>query len=200
MNVSGVQPCALPIYEGAQTVQAFLDRAGSRLRLDGRVQSWSAVSLFPLSGGPQGAPFLMKGDPITLDPARRTNYRFVEPDYFRTMQIPVRAGRDFSAVDTATSQGVAIVSEQFVRQYLAGREAVGTHLIVKDDAKVGHEVAVVGIVANCDSHRPCRVAAAGDRRGGGVAAGCASRANQSRCVAEAGVRRCACNRATPSVS
>ena len=64
------------------------------------------------------------------------------------MLIPMRAGRDFSALDTATTRPVGIVSEQFVRRFLAGRDPIGTHLIVKDDDKVGRDLEIVGVVAN----------------------------------------------------
>jgi hypothetical protein len=64
------------------------------------------------------------------------------------MQIPMREGRDFSPRDTAAAPGVGIVSEQFVRLYLEGRTPIGTHLNVKDDDKVGHELEIVGVVAN----------------------------------------------------
>ena len=41
----------------------------------------------------------------------------VSPGYFRTMRIPLIAGREFSIQDHARSQGVAIVNESFARRY-----------------------------------------------------------------------------------
>ena len=51
--------------------------------------------------------------------------RFVTPQYFRAMEIPLRAGRPFEESDSAQAQPVAIVSESFVRSYLDGQDAIG---------------------------------------------------------------------------
>lgn len=48
--------------------------------------------------------------------------RYITPDYFRAMGIPVVAGRIFNDSDSATSLPVAIVSQAFVAAYLDGRE------------------------------------------------------------------------------
>ena len=51
--------------------------------------------------------------------------RFVTPEYFRAMGIPVLSGRPFSEADSPTSQPVAIVSQLFVTAYLDGRAPLG---------------------------------------------------------------------------
>jgi predicted permease len=47
------------------------------------------------------------------------------PNYFRTMQILLVGGRDFTDQDTATSQPVAIVNEAFVHRYWPDEDGVG---------------------------------------------------------------------------
>jgi predicted permease len=54
-----------------------------------------------------------------------SKFAWVSPSYFRTMQIPFVAGRDFTARDIAESQPVAIVNETFVRQFLGGGNPLG---------------------------------------------------------------------------
>jgi predicted permease len=49
-----------------------------------------------------------------------SKFAWVSPGYFRTMQIPLVAGRDFTPRDTAQSPPVLIVNETFVRQFLGG--------------------------------------------------------------------------------
>jgi predicted permease len=44
-------------------------------------------------------------------------YMIVSPGYFRTMRIPLIAGREFNVQDHAESGGVAIVNESFARRY-----------------------------------------------------------------------------------
>lgn len=48
--------------------------------------------------------------------------RYVLPDYFATMRIPLKLGRDFTAADTAASNRVAVVSESFANMLLARTE------------------------------------------------------------------------------
>lgn len=60
------------------------------------------------------------------DPKRDTaaSSRFVTPQYFRAMGIPLIAGRSFDDRDTSTAQPVAIVSASFVSAFLNGSEAL----------------------------------------------------------------------------
>jgi predicted permease len=63
----------------------------------------------------------------TVQPGRTENAsaRFVTPDYFGAMGIPMLAGRALQESDAATSQPVALVSHSFVASYLDGREPLG---------------------------------------------------------------------------
>jgi putative ABC transport system permease protein len=49
-------------------------------------------------------------------------------EYFGVMQIPLRAGRDFSAMDREGQPRVAIVNETFVRQLLPGQNPIGARI------------------------------------------------------------------------
>ncbi len=48
----------------------------------------------------------------------------VGPGYFRTLGIPVVAGREFNQSDTASAPKVAIVNQAFVRHFLAGQNPI----------------------------------------------------------------------------
>ncbi|HYP13846.1 MAG TPA: ABC transporter permease [Bryobacteraceae bacterium] len=52
----------------------------------------------------------------------------VHPDYFRTMSIPLRAGRYFGDGDTAEGARVTIVSEALARRWFPNQNAVGKRL------------------------------------------------------------------------
>lgn len=54
-----------------------------------------------------------------------SKFDWVSPGYFRTLQIPFVAGRDFTVRDTVQSPPVAIVNETFVRQFLGGGNPLG---------------------------------------------------------------------------
>jgi putative ABC transport system permease protein len=49
-------------------------------------------------------------------------------NYFGVMQIPIRSGRDFRAMDREQQPRVAIVNEAFVRQLLPGQNPIGTRI------------------------------------------------------------------------
>src|SRR5262245_18955195 len=71
----------------------------------------------------------------------------IEAGYFKTMGIPLLAGREFIARDTAEAPKVAIVSERIVREYFPGGpgEAIGRRVRVGDG---GEWLTVVGVVAD----------------------------------------------------
>jgi putative ABC transport system permease protein len=56
------------------------------------------------------------------------DFRLATPDYFRTMGIPLVAGRELLSTDDARAPRVAIVNETFARTYAANREPVGLNV------------------------------------------------------------------------
>jgi len=64
----------------------------------------------------------------------------VGPNYLRTMQIPLLAGRDFTSQDTNGSQPVAIVNQVLAERYWPHQNAIGKWLEAE-----GQRFAVVGI-------------------------------------------------------
>lgn len=53
------------------------------------------------------------------------NLNYVTPEYFRVLRVPVLRGRAFMDADTASSAPVAVVTQEFVRKYFGGADAVG---------------------------------------------------------------------------
>ena len=69
---------------------------------------------------------------FTRGPDIDSNSRFnmVGPDYFRTLGIPLLAGREFTAQDAGKSPKVAVVNEAFLRKFKLGspQQAVGKRM------------------------------------------------------------------------
>jgi predicted permease len=83
-----------------------------------------------------------------------SSVRPVTADFFRTMEIPHLAGRDFSAFDTADSAPVAIVSQELVRQQFPGEDPLGRRLRIGVDHASGRddvEWTIVGVVGDTRS-------------------------------------------------
>jgi len=75
---------------------------------------------------------------------------YVTPDYFRTMAIPVRAGREFSDRDGTDAPLVAVVNETFARQFLGGR-AVGRKMQFASGGRSWMDV--IGVVGDANDRR-----------------------------------------------
>lgn len=65
------------------------------------------------------------------------------PDFFSTLGVPVLAGRDFADSDTATSQPVAIINEEFAKRFLPNRNPLG-HTTGTDNGR--YTMTIVGVV------------------------------------------------------
>jgi predicted permease len=74
----------------------------------------------------------------------------VSPGYFRTLQIPLKRGRDFTEQDRRTTRRLAIIDESLARRlwptYPAGPDPIGQHLWVGGVNPKPAEI--VGVVAN----------------------------------------------------
>ncbi|MBS1822593.1 MAG: ABC transporter permease [Acidobacteria bacterium] len=74
-------------------------------------------------------------------------HNVIDGDFFKTMQIPLLAGRTFGPQDTATSHKVAIISEATARDlFPTGVNPIGRHYFLGRDPNPKSDVEVVGIV------------------------------------------------------
>jgi predicted permease len=67
----------------------------------------------------------------------------VTPGYFRTLEIPLVAGRAFTEADSEKAPRVAVINQTMARQFWPDRSALGEHF---DDGTKGGSIEVVGIV------------------------------------------------------
>ncbi|HXE81682.1 MAG TPA: FtsX-like permease family protein [Vicinamibacterales bacterium] len=76
------------------------------------------------------------------DTAMRLNR--IGPGYFRTLGIPLLAGRELTEHDTIGTPKVAIVNEAFARKFNLGRGAVGKRMAIGRSTNL--EIEIVGLV------------------------------------------------------
>src|SRR5262249_38076260 len=86
-----------------------------RVRALPSVGSAALTSVVPLSGNGWNQEVVLGGEH-----KGEVNLARVSAGYLQTMHIPLIAGRDFGAQDTATSPKVAIVNRSFAKKYFAG--------------------------------------------------------------------------------
>jgi predicted permease len=79
---------------------------------------------------------------------QKTSHSGIGPDYFKTLEIPLLAGRDFEARDRSDTPKVAIVNEAFARKFLNGANPVGQRFWREafDGPETRYEI--VGLVRN----------------------------------------------------
>jgi macrolide transport system ATP-binding/permease protein len=70
------------------------------------------------------------------------------PGFFKTLQIPLLAGREFNAADRRAASPVAIVNEAWAKLNLDGRNPVGQHVVSYGMGTKPQEMEIVGLVKN----------------------------------------------------
>ena len=86
------------------------------------------------------------GVPVTMDTLVPINV--VSPGLFATLGVPLLAGRDFAATDTASSPTVVIINESFVRRFNLGDDVLGRRFRRSGGDS---ELEIVGLAADAAS-------------------------------------------------
>ncbi|MEJ2542143.1 MAG: ABC transporter permease [Gemmatimonadota bacterium] len=112
------------------------------------VTSVGSSTSVTMDGWDSNDPIYVDGFPVEegqLPPLRR--FKWVGEDYFQTMQIPVLAGRAIDFRDSYDLNKVAMVTENFAREYWdSPAEAIGNRISTGLSAGNWHEI--VGVVGN----------------------------------------------------
>nr|MBA3260024.1 ABC transporter permease [Gemmatimonadales bacterium] len=110
------------------------------------VHSAGAINWLPLSGQRSATRILIEGEPTPRhgeEPG--ADVRAVDPEFFRTMEIPLLRGRTIAATDSREAPGAVVVSESFVERHLTGRDPLGRRIHMEwGDTLVATIVGVVG--------------------------------------------------------
>jgi predicted permease len=132
------------LYQEPERIQAFSRGVLERVQYLPGVKSASVINSAPFGMMFIQTDFDIEGQ---AKPALFAGTPKIEPGYFTTMGIPLRAGRDFTARDTVDAPKVAIISERIVREYFPGgpTEALGRRVRLDERAQW---LTVVGVVAD----------------------------------------------------
>jgi putative ABC transport system permease protein len=131
--------------EPGQGEQLF-DRALERARAVPGVESATVAAGLPMSGGVLGRTVLVEGRaPEAPNNALMVPVNAVEPGFFRTLGIPLLAGRDFGPEDRREGRPVAVVNRAAARLLWPEEEALGKRFGLFGTAEVRE---VVGTVAD----------------------------------------------------
>ena len=130
-------------------------------QLQEKVASLPAVESAALASElPMGPGLHLRGDLVVEgkvlgpdEPPPMTGWRMVSPDYFKTMEIPVLRGREFTPADHQRAPDVVIVDEDLARRLWPDENPLGKRLNL--NAPLPHLSGwrtVVGVVGNVRQH------------------------------------------------
>jgi putative ABC transport system permease protein len=130
--------------KGAQLLKEMIERVQE---VPG-VRSTGLVTALPITGG-ASTDFVIEGRPAPpANDEPSADIRSADTGYFRTMGIPLLAGREFTGSDNGTGEHVILINETMARQYWPDGNAIGQRVTMKDwgPPLTGEIVGVVGDV------------------------------------------------------
>jgi predicted permease len=112
--------------------------------------SISGNDTLPMNSGRNYSQFSIQGRATESERRPIADIAVVDTEYFRTMEVPLMAGRNFSALDTYKTQPVAVIDQTLARQYWPDKNPVGQQ--VKFGFGRGVQgVTIVGVVGDIKS-------------------------------------------------
>jgi putative ABC transport system permease protein len=135
-------------YPDASQQRAFFDRVLEQVGAIPGVVSVGATTTLPLQGGGSTQPFTIEGRPasaVAEQPMAQT--RYVSPDYFRALGVPLLRGRFFGDQDSDNGVPVVIISEAMARRFWPGEDPIGKRMTLSFHLKQGPRE-IVGVVGD----------------------------------------------------
>ena len=117
---------------------AFYVQLMDNLAADPAIESIGAVSSLPLNpvGIDYDMPVIVQGRPRPrAGEEPQADFRIATPDYFKTMRIPLKAGRLFTEFDGPDATPVMIINEAMAAQIFPGETPIGQRLLLYGRAR-----------------------------------------------------------------
>jgi putative ABC transport system permease protein len=138
-----------PRYQSTGGTDRFIRKVFERIRELPGVESVAYITSLPTELCPD-LPFRIEGR-RQENAYGNANYKHITPDYFQTMTVPLRQGRQVEERDDETAPGVVIINESFARQFFPNENPIGQHLTI--GGGIGPDYAdrtreIVGIVGD----------------------------------------------------
>jgi putative ABC transport system permease protein len=148
----------LPAYKYATPRQkaAFFENVTNALKQMPGIESAAVVSQLPLSGGAGGGagggdPFSIEGRPYRMNGSvpQVAAFYIASPGYFRTMRIPLLAGRMLDQRDGLDANMVAVVSETLARGFWPNiQDALGKRILMGAPRAGARWMTIAGVVGD----------------------------------------------------
>src|SRR5215471_4013384 len=118
-------------YPEKWQVSGFYDRALRRIRDLPGIQSTGLISFPPLDIISSDAEFTVPGRDSSPATAKvRAAFEVVNPDYFRTLKIPLLEGRVFEDSDADETRGVVVLSRSLAQSVWPNQSPIGNRIVL----------------------------------------------------------------------
>lgn len=136
-------------YSKPVQTEAFFKELLPRLNALPGVQSAGTINHAPLEGHGMIAFIGIEGrPPLDREKDLPIGIGVVDGEYFKTLKIPLLAGRQYDARDVADGPKVAIVNQAFAKRYIADGNALGKRVTFGCEESEGFCRTIVGVVGN----------------------------------------------------
>lgn len=134
-------------YSPVRTTSLF-ERVEDELAAVPGVSGVTASTVPIIAGSNWGNNVSVQGFEAGPDTDTNSNVTFIGPGYFRTLGVPLLAGREFTRADAMDAPKVAIVNEAFAKKFNLGRDAVGKRMSNTPGADTKLDMEIIGLVQN----------------------------------------------------
>jgi putative ABC transport system permease protein len=132
-------------YAKAQQQIEFFDEVLRRVSSLPGVRSAAISATLPLTVK-RITPLLPEGQPdVALSQRPFIDIEAISPQWFQTMRVPLRGGREFTDADDVQSPKVVMVNETFARRFWPNENPVGKHVLL---GRQPNPAEVIGISAD----------------------------------------------------
>jgi predicted permease len=132
-----------PKYDSPARRAQFYDRVLTAVRALPGVQGAAYITGLPMVWTGLITRVEVPGQDPRSARSRGVSHRWVTPQYFKTMGIPIREGRDIADADTGNRAWVGVVSASFAERYWPGQDPIGKTFRHLDRTRT-----VVGVVGD----------------------------------------------------
>ncbi len=134
-----------PKYRDLEECRRFYQRLIEQVGQMPGVESAAATNWLPLNPARNSAGIWPDAQPVhSSDTKIILDNRVVAPGYFKSLGVPILAGRDFDWTDRPDTPRVMIVNDVFARQFYPGGNAIG-HRVTMDVGGTEVTSEIVGV-------------------------------------------------------
>lgn len=105
----------------------------------------AASNNLPLSGGGNGGSIEVEGRPRLEGAQQQIFWTGVTPHWFRTLDLSLLSGRDFTDQEGADSSRVAVINQTMAKRFWPDGDPLGRRFRFPDDSAIGW-VTVIGVI------------------------------------------------------